>query len=569
MRRFRIEGRYSWIKHGVITASLAFISLMTGCITTHDPRVANSADVLQIAGLVPSINAEHDSNKPASLAAPTLDRSLRITAIDDEPIATPEAPPRTSEASPLLLALTPSIPQGGPSYPIDLPTALKLADSENPTIAEARVMILDALAQQLIARSLLVPTLNAGGNYHGHTGKLLRAGGRVLSISEQSLYFGGGARSLAGESVAIPAVNIFSPLTDAIHEPLVARQRVAERRFDASSTANDVLLDVARLYLDLVGAQAELESRRQSASQAEVLVKVVDSYAATGQGRKADSDRARSDFLMLQSDIQHVEEEVAVASARLAARLNLDPSTRLVALAGQPTPIAIIDADADAAELVRTALARRPDVAARTAQSALALTRVRQEQRRPLLPTIWMGFSGAAFGGGSNLVPPLVGNFGGRTDFDVRAYWTLLNLGAGNSALIKRRRAEQGEADAARSLATNRVRDEVISSRAESLALRRQTEVVRAELASAEDGFREDSIRLRETIAIPLEALDSLKLLAEARIKLIEAITKANQAQFALFVAMGSPPPLISLGPMAYTPPTVTTPLRSPIRSGQ
>jgi len=56
----------------------------------------------------------------------------------------------------------------------------------------------------------------------------------------------------------------------------------------------------------------------------------------------------------------------------------------------------------------------------------------------------WLGASGGAFGGGSNVVPPTLGNFGGRADFDVLAYWTLENFSLGNLAIQKRRRAEVG-----------------------------------------------------------------------------------------------------------------------------
>ena len=90
---------------------------------------------------------------------------------------------------------------------------------------------------------------------------------------------------------------------------------------------------------------------------------------------------------------------------------------------------------------------QRPDIAARTAAIGEAEAHWKQEIGRPLLPTLWLGFSGGVFGGGSNLVPPLVGNFAGRTDFDVRVYWTLMNLGAGNLALIKERHAQIGQAD--------------------------------------------------------------------------------------------------------------------------
>ncbi len=113
----------------------------------------------------------------------------------------------------------PSIPQSAAPYPIDLSAALRLADNQNPVIGEARTLILGALAERQAARALLLPYLNAGTNYHDHTGPLQRSNGSILQLTEQSLYFGGGARSVAAESIAIPAVNIFSPLTDAIFSP--------------------------------------------------------------------------------------------------------------------------------------------------------------------------------------------------------------------------------------------------------------------------------------------------------------------------------------------------------------
>src|SRR6202020_2838057 len=106
---------------------------------------------------------------------------------------------------------------------------------------------------------------------------------------------------------------------------------------------------------------------------------------------------------------------------------------------------------------IRAAVARRPDLAAREALVAQADYRVKQEKFRPLLPTIWLSFSGGAFGGGSNLTTTTLGSFAGRTDFDVRAYWTLLNLGAGNLSLIKQRRAQAGQAMADRSVVLNQI----------------------------------------------------------------------------------------------------------------
>ena len=207
-------------------------------------------------------------------------------------------------------------------------------------------------------------------------------------------------------------------------------------------------------------------------------------------------------------------------------------------------PITLINPDAPVEELIKTALAQRPDLANRRALVAEANAQVRREQARPLLPTVWVSFSGGAFGGGSNLVPPLLSSFAGRTDFDARAYWTLLNFGVGNAALIRQRRALEGQAVAETARRINEVRTQVKSERSLALALRNRLEVARIRLASAEDGYRQDRARLRETLARPIEALDSLRLLADARIARIEATTRHNQNQFALFVALGAPPPL-------------------------
>src|SRR5258708_1893438 len=105
--------------------------------------------------------------------------------------------------------------------PIDLASAWRLAGVNNPTIAAAREVINERLAEQLQARSLLLPTANAGANVRVHRGNLERARGIILNVDSQSVYFGGGARSVAAESVAIPAIRLFSHLGDAIFEALL------------------------------------------------------------------------------------------------------------------------------------------------------------------------------------------------------------------------------------------------------------------------------------------------------------------------------------------------------------
>ena len=458
-----------------------------------------------------------------------------------------------------------TIPPPSADYPIDLSTALRLAEVENPTIAIARARIVEALAVQQGAMALLLPSLNAGTNYHLHTGNLQRSSGRILNLTEQSLYVGGGARTLAAESIGVPAVNIFSPLTDALYEPLAAHQRVIAARFSARAIFNDITLDVAVLHLELLANQAILEAQRLSESQVYQIAVIVNDFASTGAGKKSDADRASAEWKLHRVRVLRAEEQLAVSAARLANRLNLDPSVRLRPIGGPLVPLSLIALDTETRDLIDYALRRRPEMPARAAAIAAADYHRSQEVARPLLPTVWLGFSGGLFGGGSNIIPPSLAHFGGRTDFDVRLFWTFMNLGAGNLALINRRQAQLNEAELQRVLVINQIRREVTSARADGLAARTEIEIARNELASAESGFREDFDRSRQKLGRPIEVLNMLNLLAAARVNLIKALLHYDQAQFRLFVALGSPPPLPAPSSDPIPPPPVTTPLHAPL----
>ena len=68
-------------------------------------------------------------------------------------------------------------------------------------------------------------------------------------------------------------MSIYSPLTEAIFEPLAAKQRVYGSRYEAAATSNAVLLEVANLYMELLGAEAKLGARRQQPEKPTILPK--------------------------------------------------------------------------------------------------------------------------------------------------------------------------------------------------------------------------------------------------------------------------------------------------------
>jgi outer membrane protein TolC len=426
--------------------------------------------------------------------------------------------------------------------PIDLGVALRLAGVNNPTINLARERIREALAGQLGARALLLPSVTVGTNYHYHTGALQAGSGLIRDPNAQSLYLGFGAQAVGSQSVTIPGVRLFAHLGDAAYEPLAARQQVRARQSEAQAVQNEILLDVAAAYLELVGAEAQLTVTRRGRVELDAVVRETRAFAEAGQGRRADADRARTRADLLRREEFQAGEEVAVASARLCRLLGLDPSVRLRTPGETVDAFRLIPEDADPEALVETAVRARPEVFARSAAVAEAQVRTRQERVRPWLPLVSAGYSGGAFGGGGSLVANQFSPLKGRSDFDVVAVWTVQNLGFGNRARVRQTDAGYGEALAEYGAAVNQIRRQVIDAQAEAKAAARQVGAAKAALASAEEGFRLEQSRIREGFGRPLEAIDSFRQLLDSRRELVRALVAFDVAQFRLYVAVGSDP---------------------------
>lgn len=128
------------------------------------------------------------------------------------------------------------------------------------------------------------------------------------------------------------------------------------------------------------------------------------------------------------------------------------------------------------------------------------------------------------------------------------AVWSFDNLGLGNIAIQRQRRAEAGQAIAERVRTIDRVRREVADAFALVAARRTEIAAARQRLAAAQQGYRLDLDRTRALEGRPIELLNSVTTLAAARQDLITSIVGYDQAQFQLFVALGQPPATESAG---------------------
>ena len=90
----------------------------------------------------------------------------------------------------------------------------------------------------------------------------------------------------------------------------------------------------------------------------------------------------------------------------------------------------------------------------------------------------------------------------------------------------------------------NLVRAQVAEAYAKTHARYAQIETNESAIKSGLLSFTQDltRIRFRSQDVLPIELLDSFRLVAGARIDYVDAIVDYNRAQFELYVALGQPP---------------------------
>ena len=317
--------------------------------------------------------------------------------------------------------------------------------------------------------------------------------------------------------------------------------------------AMTVLLQVAVAYVELLRAEGHLAAANQTRGEAQEVAHVTAAYAQVGQGRQADADRAATDLEERNSDIC-AESEWLTASARLCQLLNLDPSTRLVAADGCVVPTPVVPDPIPLCELLAIALTQRPELAARRAVIQQAMIELQAAKLLPFSPNLVVGYSAGAFGGGSNLAAAGIvqpdgtilrqsrfDNFAGRQDFDAVVYWSLRNLGVGNVAIARLADSRLRASNYQEIIVLDQVRPK-LPPPTHAHTRFAQIDVAERALKSSGQAFREDLVRTRNREGLPIEVLNSLRLLGRSRFAYLDAICDYNRAQFEMYVALGQPP---------------------------
>lgn len=438
--------------------------------------------------------------------------------------------------------------------PINLATALQLAQVRPLDIAIASQRVRVAAAQLDRARVLWLPSVVWGADYARHDGRLQDIVGTVLDTSRSSFMAGAGPYA------------VFA-LSDAIFDPLAARQVLAARRAEVQAAANDSLLAVAEAYFNVQQARGDLAGAEDVVRKAEELVRRAEKLAP-GIVSPLEANRARAELARRRQVAALARERWRVASAELARVLRLAPSALVEPLEPPHLQVTLLPPDQPVDDLVAVALTNRPELAAQQALVQATLARLRQERLRPLIPSVLLRgnatnpagtLSSGYFGGGIN---DQLSAFGGRNSIDVQVLWELQNLGLGNRARINERRAENQLS----MVELFRLQDRVAAEAAQAHA---QVVSAAERVREAETGVREAGLTVERSfdglgqtkrageliilIIRPQEVVAAVQALGQAYNDYYGTVGDYNRAQFRLYRALGHPAQLVPC--MNETPP--------------
>ena len=243
-------------------------------------------------------------------------------------------------------------------------------------------------------------------------------------------------------------------------------------------------------------------------------------------------------------DTQRASGQLLVASANQVRLLVLNPATVFAPVEPPECIIRLIPDEVPLDDLVLQGLRYRPELASAQDLVEAAILRVKQARLRPFVPSVAFTYAGGGFGGGAG---PFFGNFGSRGDAAASLFWDLRNLGFTDVAIMHRRAAERETANLEKIRTQTRVAAEVVSSYETRQAAIRQIEEARGGLVEALDSLKLNFLNIRQGAELPratrpIEVLQPIQALAQARLDYLDSVLDYNRSQFRLKRAIGQQP---------------------------
>ncbi|QDU98471.1 TolC family protein [Lignipirellula cremea] len=446
-----------------------------------------------------------------------------------EPVRLPVASPSGAEYGP------PAMPE---AIELNLPTALSMVGGQHPAVGFAQWRVQEAYARFDRAKVLWLPSIQPGFSFDQHDGNYQASDGSIVDVNRNSFQYGLGTGATGAGTTPNPGIVARFHLADAIFQPAIAQKTAWARGHAADGVLNQQLLTVAVAYLDLLDAVQDLKIIEETQQHTAAIAQLTSDFAATGQGLQADADRLATERMLVDNRYASARERAEIASSRLAQALSIDASQPIAPLDLTVLPLDMAPVAWDRPELIRTGLVNRPELKEAQSLVAAACEEYRRQQYSPFIPSVLLGFSNGGFGGG---LGDSISNVDSRYDFDAVLTWEIRNLGFGEGAARRESNALVEQAKFAKLRILDQVAREVAEAHAQVTHRAVRISITEQAIRSAQDSYDRNLRRIRDGQGLPLEVLQSIRALEDARRAYLNAVIEYNQAQFRLQWALGWP----------------------------
>ena len=405
-------------------------------------------------------------------------------------------------------------------FPIDLPTVLKLVETQNLLLERDRLG--SKIQSNLYYRSLseLLPDLQGTYNQSRFQGVVQVFGSQTVPVYQTRIV------------PQLTARWTIYPGGQDIFNSLAARQRAIGAKAQVVSTLQDQLTLAANEYYQLLAAGIQVANINLSIQEVQGQVDLNEARVKAGVGTKLDLERARSQLVAREQALIIAENDLAKAQQALLNRLNLDPSVGLVPpkVVAQPRPLVPLSVTTE--QLVGRAIQNNPNL--KITQSEIeALKWEGRAVLSRLLPAVTL--QTYINGTGPEIDKLGLGRFGG-----IALQADLLdNLGTSIPLDYRTKRLQVKQQTVQKLQQVRDIQSEVINAYLDSRASAKSVFAAQEQLAVAQEAYRLAFGRFRAGLGINVDVLDAQTTLRDARTVVVRAILDFNQAQVRLLDALG------------------------------
>lgn len=307
-----------------------------------------------------------------------------------------------------------------------------------------------------------------------------------------------------------------------------------------SRRMQSTVFSVQQAYFAHVAALSQQEAAKANLELSKTILSMVEAQVANGLGTKPELDAARKTLAQADFDTAAADRnaEVTLGNLRTASGLQANAPLRVASPAGK-ADLEKISGSVD--QLIDLAIARRPDLAARTAEIKASRAAV-ERAKADFMPKLSLvgSWSSETYGYGADL-NNVNGTFNGTYNhaggFAVMS-WDLFD-GFQRVERVKKRQAEESEARANAESTRLQTTQDVWTSYNDSLKAGKRVAYADSLVVSAEENFRSVQSAFQNGLANITDLISNQSALAAARFEQAGAQADYLTSLASLSLAMG------------------------------